>query len=115
MVFQCVPKIQPFHLPKNEKGHYMLNVAVFVTNGKICSEGSPEIHVLLDESMSVESLRSGEDSLQLRPLFFEDEDDQEDSENLMSEMSSQHLVFHELWSRRRDLNGSRFGLRRLWI
>ena len=104
------PQAQPFHLPKNEKGHFMLNVADFVTNGKICSEGSPEIHVLLDESMSVDSFRCGEDSLQLRSLFFEDEDDQDESENFMSEMSSQHLVFHELWSRRRDLNASRFGL-----
>ena len=85
---------QPFHLHRNEKGHYMLNIADFVTNGKSCDEGSPEIHVLLDEDVSEAQFRH---SLSLSTLMFEDE---EEGHEVQVTLETSHSEFHELWSRR---------------
>ena len=79
---------QPFLLPRNEKGHYMLNIADFVTNGQSCFEGSPEIHVLLDEHMSEEQFRP---SFTLSPLIFEDEDE---GYEVQVTLDASHTEFH---------------------
>ena len=89
---------QPFLLPRNEKGHYMLNIADFVTNGQSCVEGSPEIHVLLDEHMSEEQFRP---SFTLPPLIFEDEDE---GYEVQVTLDASHTEFHELWSRRQHMD-----------
>eukprot|EP00438_Fugacium_kawagutii_P003967 Skav207534 [mRNA] locus=scaffold756:114473:122071:+ [translate_table: standard] len=40
---------RPFQLPRNSKGHYMVDLVDFVTNGQECLQGHPQIHVLQAE------------------------------------------------------------------
>ena len=40
---------RPFHLPRNNKGHYMVDLVDFLTEGDLCHEGHPQIHVLVED------------------------------------------------------------------
>ena len=61
------PEGKPFYLPRNSKKHLMVDVVQFLTEGNICSQGSPTINVVMgdgiDEQLSAELFTLSVDSL----------------------------------------------------
>ena len=39
----------PLHLPRNNKGHFMVDLVQFLTQGDLCHRGHPQIQILLEE------------------------------------------------------------------
>ena len=40
---------RPFQLPRNNKGHFMVDLVHFLTQGDLCDHGHPQIQVLVEE------------------------------------------------------------------
>lgn len=104
---------KPFYLPRNDKGHYMLDIAQFLTKGQSCPNGHPEINVLMDHEehdqnwIEQMSRMTSTPSFFLQPLMFEREECE--MEFCPALKSSEHQLFFELWNRRKHHNG-RLGL-----
>jgi hypothetical protein len=110
------PEGKPFYLPRNSKKHLMVDVVQFLTEGNICSQGSPTINVVMgdgiDEQLSAELFTLSIDSLcwnQYWPLILEnDETGSNDQQSFECQMTSTCPTpspwFEKLWNRRLDLN-----------
>ena len=110
------PEGKPFYLPRNSKKHLMVDVVQFLTEGNICSQGSPTINVVMgdgiDEQLSAELFTLSIDSLcwnQYWPLILEnDETGSNDQQSFECQMTSACPTpspwFEKLWNRRLDLN-----------
>ena len=103
---------KPFILPRNTKRHLMVDVVNFLTDGKQCLDGSPEIHVTLDDGetdllpVELHTLTCHNWWMcDLLPLTLESEDDRDLSMELCpSSLTSPSPWFCQLWERRLRLN-----------
>ena len=96
---------RPFVLPKNEKGHLMVDLVDFITQGDLCDHGHPQIQVLVGEDVDL-GLQSfwlhefGESGFLHNCTVLFAHEVEEDVKPRKSKPSS---LFNEVWTRRQQL------------
>ena len=102
-VYSACDNATPCKLPMNNKNHVMVDIVEYMTGGRHCREGHPEINVLIDESAATTGADSREgQALFTQPLLFA-VDGVDESRAFPG--SDPRRAFLNVWERRQELSG----------